>query len=56
MSSELVRRFAGESPDYYDVQSNKWFNTDAGSELVTNGTLDSKESKILEKKIIVLIS
>lgn len=37
LSSELVRRFAGEQPDYYDVDSNKWFNTDAGSELVTNG-------------------
>lgn len=37
LSSELVRRFAGEQPDYYDVNSNKWFNTDAGSELVTNG-------------------
>lgn len=41
LSSELVRRFAGEQPDYYDVNSNKWFNTDAGSELVTNGTFSS---------------
>ena len=39
--SELVRRFAGEQPDYYDVESNKWFNTDAGSELVSNGTFSS---------------
>lgn len=41
LSSELVRRFAGEQPDYYDVDSNKWFNTDAGSELVSNGTFSS---------------
>lgn len=40
LSSELVRRYAGESPDYYDVIKNKWFNTDAGSELVSNGTFD----------------
>ena len=38
--SELVRRFAGEQPDYYDVESNKWFNCDAGTELVTNGKFD----------------
>ena len=37
LSSELVRRFAGEQPDYYDGDKNKWFNTDAGSELVSNG-------------------
>lgn len=36
--SELIRNFAGEQPDYYDVESNKWFNCDAGTELVTNGT------------------
>ena len=41
LKSELVRRFAGEQPDYYDVDSNKWFNTDAGSELVSNGTFSS---------------
>lgn len=41
LSSELVRRFAGEQPDYYDVNKNKWFSTDAGSELVVNGTFDS---------------
>lgn len=41
LSSELVRRFAGEQPDYFDVESNKWFNTDAGSELVSNGTFSS---------------
>lgn len=44
LSSELVRRYAGEQPDYYDVESNKWFNTDAGSELVTNGTFDVNTS------------
>lgn len=38
LSSDLVRRFAGEQPDYFDVNKNKWFNTDAGTELVTNGT------------------
>lgn len=37
LSSELVRRFAGEQPDYFNVDSNKWFNTDAGVELVANG-------------------
>lgn len=41
LASELVRRFAGEQPDYYDVESNKWFNCDAGAELVTNGTFSS---------------
>lgn len=41
LDSELVRRFAGEQPDYYDVESNKWFNCDAGTELVTNGTFSS---------------
>lgn len=41
LSSELVRRFAGEQPDYYDGDSNKWFNTDTGSELVVNGTFSS---------------
>lgn len=40
LSSELVRRFAGEQPDYYDVDSNKWFNCNAGSELVSNGKFD----------------
>ena len=44
LSSELVRRFAGEQPDYYDVNSNKWFNTDAGSELVSNGKFDVNTS------------
>ena len=37
LASELIRSFAGEQPDYYDVESNKWFNCDAGDELVTNG-------------------
>ena len=41
LSSELIRRFAGEQPDYYAVDSNKWFNTDAGSELVSNGKFSS---------------
>lgn len=38
LSSELIRNFAGEQPDYFDVESNKWFNCDAGTELVVNGT------------------
>lgn len=37
LASELIRRFAGEQPDYYDIAQNKWFSTDAGTELVTNG-------------------
>ena len=41
LSSELIRRFAGEQPDYYDVESNKWFNTDSGSDLVSNGKFSS---------------
>ena len=41
LSTDLVRTYAGESPDYYDVKSNKWFNCDAGAELVTNGKFDS---------------
>ena len=40
LASELVRSFVGEQPDYYDVESNKWFNCDAGAELVTNGTFN----------------
>lgn len=41
LSSELVRRFAGEQPDYFDGDKNKWFNTDAGSELVLGGDFTS---------------
>lgn len=41
LESELVRTYAGESPDYYDVAKNKWFSTNSGSELVTNGTFSS---------------
>lgn len=44
LSSDLVRRFAGEQPDYFDVNKNKWFNTDAGTELVTNSTFDVSTS------------
>lgn len=36
LASKLVRRFAGEQPDYYDVESNKWFNCDAGTSLYSN--------------------
>ena len=38
LASELVRTFAGEQPDYYDVESNKWFNCDAGAELIIGTT------------------
>lgn len=38
LKSELIRTYAGEQPDYFDVEKNKWFSCDAGSELVTNGT------------------
>ena len=41
LASELIRRFAGEQPDYFDVLQNKWFNTDAGAELVSNGKFSS---------------
>lgn len=41
LASELIRKFAGEQPDYYDVESNKWFNCDAGTELVANGNFNS---------------
>lgn len=44
LSSELVRRFAGEQPDYFDVESNKWFNTDAGTDLIINGKFDVNTS------------
>lgn len=37
LKSELIRNYAGESPDYYNVETNKWYNTDAGSELISNG-------------------
>ena len=40
LKSELIRTYAGEQPDYFDVEKNKWFSCDAGSELVTNGTFD----------------
>ena len=36
--SELVRTFASEAPEYYDVVKNKWFITSGHGELVTNGT------------------
>lgn len=38
LKSELVRNYAGEQPEYFDVEKNKWFSCDAGSELVVNGT------------------
>lgn len=41
LESELVRTYAGEQPDYFDVNKNKWFNTSGHGELVTNGTFDS---------------
>lgn len=41
LKSELIRTYAGEQPDYYDVESNKWFNCDASTELITNGKFSS---------------
>lgn len=41
LKSELVRTFAGEQPDYFNIESNKWFNCDAGDELIANGTFSS---------------
>lgn len=40
LKSELVRTYAGEQPDYFDVEKNKWFSCDDGSELVSNGGFD----------------
>lgn len=46
LESELVRTYAGESPDYFNVKENKWYSTNSGSELLgttgwtaTGGTL-----------------
>ena len=44
LKSELVRRFAGEQPDYYDVESNKWFNCDAGTELNSNKAIQTNDT------------
>lgn len=41
LESELVRTFASEAPEYYDVGKNKWFNTSGHGELITNGTFGS---------------
>lgn len=41
LESELVRTFASEAPEYYDVTKNKWFSTSGQGELVTNGTFTS---------------
>lgn len=41
LKSELIRTYAGESPDYFNVKENKWYSTNSGSELVTNGTFTS---------------
>lgn len=32
---------AGENHDYFDLNTNRWYSTTGGSELVTNGTFDS---------------
>ena len=46
LESELIRTYAGETPDYYNVKENKWYSTSGGSELLgttgwtaTGGTL-----------------
>lgn len=41
LSSDLIRTFASEASEYYDVVKNKWFSTSGHGELVTNGTFDS---------------
>ena len=41
LDSDLIRSYAGESPDYYNVKENKWYSTNSGSELITNGTFSS---------------
>lgn len=40
LESDLIRTYAGESPDYYNVVTNKWYSTNT-AELVTNGTFSS---------------
>ena len=32
---------AGENPDYFDLNTNRWYSTTGGSELVVNGTFDT---------------
>lgn len=44
LESELVRTYASEAPDYYDVVKNKWFSTSGQGELVSNGTFDVNTS------------
>lgn len=41
LKSDLVRTYPTEQPDYFDITKNKWYNTLAVSELVTNGTFDT---------------
>lgn len=41
MYSIRNRSKAGENPDYFDINSQKWYSTTGGSELVVNGTFDS---------------
>ena len=36
LESELVRTYASEAPEYYDVVKNKWFSTDNGTPVYTN--------------------
>ena len=35
-----TRSKAGENPDFFNLNDNKWYSTTGGSELVTNGTFD----------------
>lgn len=44
LSSELVRRFAGEKPDYYDVLKNKWFSTSGHGELNGNKDIQTNDT------------
>lgn len=36
LDSELIRTYAGESPDYYNVKENKWYSTNVGTAIYTN--------------------
>ena len=35
------RVMAGENPDYFDLETRKWYGTSGGNELITNGTFDT---------------
>ena len=55
LKSELVRTYAGEQPDYFDVEKNKWFSCDTGSELIgtINGVAYNGSAYVLAPTVIV---